>query len=218
VKNAYDDTCKPKKICVPLDSSKTTSGNTETCYYEWDYGADDENLNQEDRKLKEDQCGFVPVGLYYNDVWTYDLDCRRFADKACEDTGWDVAHSGARNGACVFQSGKEICTVPSERWHHGSAMFDDRTMLIFGGFSQRCEDYCDDMWSFDLRDNSFMEIYPMGHFKNNNDAPGKRWKFSLLSGVVDPATNQQVRRLRRAKRIAKRVWIRDGNCCVGSRT
>jgi len=35
------------------------------------------------------------------------------------------------------------------------------------GFSQRCEDYCDDMWSFDLRDNTWVEIYEIGHFRNN---------------------------------------------------
>ena len=37
-------------------------------------------------------------------------------------------------------------------------MFNDSTMLIYGGFSQRCEDYCDDLWSFDMRDNTWMEV------------------------------------------------------------
>lgn len=186
----YNASCKPKKTCTPLDPDVTTSGNDESCYYEWDYGGDITELGQEYQKVKEDQCGFVPVGLYYNDVWEYDLDCERYADKACEYTGWSTLHPGGRNGNCVFQNGKEICTVPSERWHHGSAMFDDKTMLIYGGFSHRCEDYCDDMWSFDLRDSTWMEIYPLGHF-GDNEAPGKRWKFSLLSGVKDPETNQQ---------------------------
>lgn len=54
--------------------------------------------------------------------------------------------------------------VPSERWRQGAAMFDDNTMIVYGGYSQRCGDYCDDVWSFDLRDNSWMEIYPLGHF------------------------------------------------------
>lgn len=43
-------------------------------------------------------------------------------------------------------------------------MFDDETMIVYGGYSQRCGDYCDDAWSFDLRDNTWMEIYPLGHF------------------------------------------------------
>ena len=55
-------------------------------------------------------------------------------------------------GACKIVLGVEICNVPSERWMHGAAMYDDGTMLIYGGFSQRCEDYCDDLWSFDLRE------------------------------------------------------------------
>lgn len=56
------------------------------------------------------------------------------------------------------------CKVPSERWRQGAALFDDNTMIVYGGYSQRCGDYCDDVWSFDLRDNTWMEIYPLGHF------------------------------------------------------
>ena len=59
-------------------------------------------------------------------------------------------------------------------------MFDDSTMLVYGGFSQRCEDYCDDLWAFDVRDNTWMEIYEVGKFAFG-DAPGKRWRFSLVS-------------------------------------
>ena len=64
-------------------------------------------------------------------------------------------------------------------------MFNDSTMMIYGGFSQKCEDYCDDMWSFDLRDNTWMEIYEIGYFEDetNSEAgpsPGKRWKFSVV--------------------------------------
>mmetsp|Transcript_24240 Transcript_24240/g.48206 ORF Transcript_24240/g.48206 Transcript_24240/m.48206 type:complete len:1055 (-) Transcript_24240:30-3194(-) len=198
VSSNYNASCKPIKTCIPLTDAE--SGNTETCSYSWSYGGDTSEMSQEAIKAKEDQCGFVPAGLFYNDVWEYDINCgadveageipERYADMACEKTGWKVLHPGARNGACVFQAGKEICTLPSERWHHGSAMFDDKTMLIYGGFSQRCEDYCDDMWSFDLRDNSWMEIYPIGSL-GDNESPGKRWKFSLLSGVTDPFTNEQ---------------------------
>lgn len=50
-------------------------------------------------------------------------------------------------------------------------MFDDKTMIVYGGYSQRCGDYCDDVWSFDLRDNTWMEIYPLGHF-----AEGLSWE------------------------------------------
>ena len=59
--------------------------------------------------------------------------------------------------------------VPTERWRQGAALFDDNTMIVYGGYSQRCGDYCDDVWSFDLRDNTWMEIYPLGHFAEGLD-------------------------------------------------
>jgi hypothetical protein len=43
-----------------------------------------------------------------------------------------------------------VCTVPSERYNHGSVMHDDGTLYVYGGFSQRCADYCDDIWFFDI--------------------------------------------------------------------
>lgn len=39
------------------------------------------------------------------------------------------------------------------------------------GFSQRCEDYCDDLWSFDLRDNTWLEVYEVDHFKRGDRYP-----------------------------------------------
>lgn len=57
-------------------------------------------------------------------------------------------------------------------------MFDDNTMIVYGGYSQRCGDYCDDVWSFDLRDNTWMEMYPLGHFAEGMrfmQAPPKPW-------------------------------------------
>ena len=65
------------------------------------------------------------------------LNCTRHADDACEDANWRVLHAGGIEGSCKMVLGEEICTVPSERWMHGAAMFDDGTMLIYGGFSQR---------------------------------------------------------------------------------
>lgn len=29
-------------------------------------------------------------------------------------------------------------------------MHADGTMYVYGGFSQRCADYCDDVWFFDI--------------------------------------------------------------------
>lgn len=66
-----------------------------------------------------------------------------------------VVHEGAIDGGCKnhIEGGgtRVICTVPSERYFHGAAHFDDSTMLVYGGFSNLCVDYCDDLWSLDLR-------------------------------------------------------------------
>ena len=102
------------------------------------------------------------------------------SDLPCEDQAWTELDYGARRGGCRYVLGREVCTHPSERWRHGASMFDDSTMLVYGGFSQRCEDYCDDLWAFDVRDNTWMEIYEVGKF-SFGDAPGKRWRFSLVS-------------------------------------
>ncbi|KAG5189572.1 hypothetical protein JKP88DRAFT_259972 [Tribonema minus] len=127
----------------------------------------------------------VPVGLYYNDVWAYNLTCKRPDDSdPCPNDGWKLLHEGARLGGCKFYRGLEVCSTPGERWGQGAAAFDDGTMLIYGGYSHRCGDYCDDMWAFDLRRgkyaNTWMEIYEPGHFSADT-GPGKRWKFSVAS-------------------------------------
>ncbi|CAM9543031.1 unnamed protein product [Phaeothamnion confervicola] len=129
--------------------------------------------------------GLVTVGLYYNDVWVYDLNCSRRADAPCPDgSGWRVLHPGSRQGGCEYDdSGNSVCTTPGERWGHGAAMFDDGTMLVYGGYSQLCSDYCDDLWLFDLANASWMQILAVGSAADADgaDSPGKRWRFSVVA-------------------------------------
>ena len=88
----------------------------------------------------------VPVGVYFNDVWQYELEkpdevggCSRWADYACNNSqAWKVLDPGAVNGGCRIVMGQEICSTPSERHHHGAAIFNDSTMVVYGGFSHRC--------------------------------------------------------------------------------
>jgi len=154
----YDDAPVDESICASRSEMKNQTNETVGC------------------------SNTIPVGLYFNDVWEYELNCTRYGDEACIKNGWIVRNPGAFRGGCRVVMGRELCTHPYERWHSGVAMFNDSTMLIYGGFSQRCEDYCDDLWSFDLRDNTWMEIYPISKSGENNDrgGPGKRWKFSLV--------------------------------------
>ena len=61
-----------------------------------------------------------------------------------------------------MERGLTVCTTPSERYNHGAAMFNDGTMYVYGGFSQRCVDYCDDLWFFDIYIKAWREIYYAG--------------------------------------------------------
>mmetsp|Transcript_19480 Transcript_19480/g.56810 ORF Transcript_19480/g.56810 Transcript_19480/m.56810 type:complete len:847 (-) Transcript_19480:215-2755(-) len=119
----------------------------------------------------------------WNDVWMYDLNCSQASWVGCAQEEWQLLHPGARDCKNYLGSALEICSVPSERYFHGAAVFNDSTMLVYGGFSHRCEDYCDDMWSFQLRGGvyTWTEIHPLDHFRwSAHSSPGKRWKFSLV--------------------------------------
>jgi hypothetical protein len=127
----------------------------------------------------------VPSALLFNDVWQYNMDCERWADYACNGTDytWAPLDTGSINGGCRIVMGVEVCTHPSERWLHRAEIFQDSTMLIYGGFSHRCEDYCDDMWRFNFGDNSWTEIMPLGRLLPKDQqihGPGKRWMSSTV--------------------------------------
>ena len=103
---------------------------------------------------------------------------------------WTMEHPSALEGGCRMVLGREICSVPAERWQHGTAMFNDSTMLIYGGFSQRCEDYCDDLWSYDFRTRKELGGAPGGWMElieiddaryGRGETPGRRWTFSVVS-------------------------------------
>ena len=185
VSSIYDpSSCEPTKTCVQLNNA--TSGNSEACTYSWN------NTQREDSELHEEECGYTEVALFYNDVWIYDLNCTRYGDTECVDDGWTVLHPGATYGGCRIESNENrICDAPGERWRHGAAMFNDHIMIIYGGFSQECEDYCDDLWAFDLKTRQWEEISAVGNSLDNGEStPGKRWHFSLVSGRTSSALNK----------------------------
>ena len=168
--SGYDPACLPEKTCVALTNA--TSGNNESCSYSWQHAIDDTTASQ--RQQKEESCGFATTGQFYNDIWVYDLDCHRFADLPCQDDGWRVLHPGIPYGGCRDKDGLRTCETPSERWEHVAAMIDSSTMVVYGGYSQECEDYCDDVWSFDFDTMHWERIFLGAD-------PGKRWKASMVS-------------------------------------
>lgn len=136
----------------------------ETCTYEWAF-----NETTANKRLHEEICGYTEIALYYNDVWMYDMNCTtRFADHACVNQGWTLLHAGAKN----FDSS---LSIPSERWNHEAVTLVDDKMLVYGGYSQECEDYCQDLWVFDLIALNWTQL------ASQNRGPGKRWRFSLVS-------------------------------------
>lgn len=168
----YDPTCIPETTCVNLTNA--TSGNTESCSYSWEHVLDGVESSS-DRLKKEELCGFTISALIYNDVWVYDLECERYGDEPCVNDGWNVLHPGIRYGGCREEGEQRVCDAPSERWGHGAAMIDSDTMVVYGGYSQECEDYCSDVWIFDFKRFAWKRIF-------YSSPPGKRWKYGMVSG------------------------------------
>jgi hypothetical protein len=206
-------TDKPVNACNDITGEYYTEAEREGCDY--------------------DETSLIDIGIFYNDVWAYKMCTRslepestpgygpldtptvptnpdRFFDGPCLSSGWILLHPGAPEGGCVIQLGILVCNVPSERYNHASALFNDGTMYIYGGFSQRCEDYCDDLWMFDLFLKGWRELYSSSQVNNlsklyydtlngvqysyseeevpvddstaRNAGPGKRWRHSLTLG------------------------------------
>ena len=187
-----DDVWRYHNTCNSF-ANVTSSENSQACSNSCKYDSPPDLMKQDSEQMREEaECGYIPVGVYFNDVWTYDLNCTRYGDFACIDSGWQLIHPGAIYGGCRINNGTRVCDTPAERWRHGAAMLNNNSMLVYGGFSHECEDYCDDLWSFDLKSGTWTEIYPVGHSANNNYSnPGKRWRFSFL-GATNETQNSFV--------------------------
>jgi hypothetical protein len=171
-------------------------------------------------------CNFSTAGtqdfdLAYNDVWAYKLCSKELGERnfdgPCESGGWEIWHNGAPEGGCSIELGIKVCTVPSERYDHASTMFNDGTLYVYGGFSKRCQDFCDDMWFFDIYIKSWREIYATGALTtfftdtyyeviislDPNDVPvllnadgtassfagpGRRWRHTMVQSKEFPTT------------------------------
>lgn len=171
--------CRPVETCVQLTNA--SSGNTEVCSYSWEHLLQ-ANPNSNAQAKIEETCGYVPAGVYYNDVWVYETDCLRYDDQACAIDGWKILHEGKTFGGCNEDEGEIVCEIPSERYGHGASMLDESTMAIYGGFSNECEDYCDDLWLFDILSQKWTEVKSALN-------PGNRWQFSMVGGFGTAASS-----------------------------
>lgn len=71
-------------------------------------------------------------------------------DGGCTDAGWTRVDAGAEMGGCALVRGAYVCSHPCKRVHHGGTVFPDGTLFAYGGYGQMCEDYCADVWTFDV--------------------------------------------------------------------
>jgi len=138
----------------------------------------------------------VQIGEYNNDVWRFDLNRKHACENEIIDENyvngscaasnrlpyWKRVDPGAQFGGCILAFGTELCTHPAERYNHAAAIFHDRYMLIYGGFSPWCTDYCDDVWIFDTQTYMWSEIRGRGSSDglDATTSPGKRWQSANL--------------------------------------
>jgi hypothetical protein len=202
-----DSLCKFQETCISFNNA-TASGNTQVCTQQWTHPLQ-KNMTQQELYQWEETCGFVPVAVYYNDVWMLDLTQLGSSNNVT----WVLLHPGSAYGSCQSENKQRTaeshnCQTPSERWRHGSTMLDEHTMVVYGGNSQSCDDYCDDMWAFDLRTNLWYELSsPTGSLQDvgmdrksvastpedySVAGPGVRWRFTMLGGFLHPILNRPI--------------------------
>ncbi len=97
------------------------------------------------------QVGTVRIGKIYNDVWSYNLACDRQYDTPCNSEGWRLLDRGSLYGGCIIVNQVEVCQFPQERYGHMATVHLNK-LWVYGGFAMFCEDYCIDMWTFELPD------------------------------------------------------------------
>lgn len=107
-----------------------------------------------------------------------------------------MVDKGARLGGCEYFAGELRCTHPTERYDQSLVALDDGRVVLFGGFSRDCEDYCSDQWEMDaagcraaqqtadsgLRQALAAEKCPWKSLGQLERAgPGRRWRHAVAT-------------------------------------
>ena len=109
------------------------------------------------------QCQYSSALSWLSDVWLLSLLSRR----------WDAMLPDPPGTASPV-------SWPSSRYQHSAAVRRD-SMLVYGGYSQLCGDYCSDLWELNLtqRDSagrgSWTQLLPSNA---SQPSPGKRWQHA----------------------------------------
>ena len=102
--------------------------------------------------------------------------------------------------------------MPSGRYHHSAALVVDaltskrELMVMYGGYSIDCSDYCDDLWHYSLPYNVWVRIV-----NQTRPRPARRWKHAMVD-VGDSAVmfGGQGQRLPPAVRCSRAGGGREG--------
>jgi hypothetical protein len=111
-------------------------------------------------------CADQSVEIWLNDVSVFDLSTNT----------WTIYNSNLDD-----EDDESPLAWPSIRYAHTAVMID-RIMIIYGGYSQLCQDYCDDTWEYDTRildaqgRGVWTRISPLG-----GAGPGKRWRHTAVA-------------------------------------
>lgn len=54
----------------------------------------------------------------------------RYDDNGCANQGWQLVFPEGYLGGCDIINGIEFCTHPSERYDHGSTIFNDGCVIV----------------------------------------------------------------------------------------
>lgn len=137
-------------------------------------------------------------GDLLNDMWLYDWETGSWVSyipnellcdqcSTCQVTGsscYDWTGLRPYSDPILAQGkNREERPIPSGRVHHAMALVLNRinqqqdTIVMFGGESIDCTDYCDDVWHYNIPNN----LWTKKTFSANEIHPVRRWKHSMTS-------------------------------------
>ena len=135
-------------------------------------------------------------GDFLNDFWMYDWETGSWVAytpnellcdqcSTCQDTGatcydWTGLRPYSEPTLKEGKNRKER-SIPSGRIHHGMALTLNRetgirdTIIMYGGESIDCTDYCDDVWHYNIPNN----LWSKRSFTGQEQRPVRRWKHAM---------------------------------------
>lgn len=117
-------------------------------------------------------CEIEEVETFLNDLWLFDIVTNT----------WSY-----RNDSKAHLAGTSLTRInwPKQRNYHVTNVIDD-FLILHGGYSFFCRDYCNDTWEFDLTTSEWYDLEWMGAIRDNNDTnsssrPAKRWQHTTVT-------------------------------------